>query len=48
LGRRDRRVCLSINMPPKTPVVDVELKRCEDLRYKEAKLELLLMHKVKM
>ena len=32
----------------KMPLVDVEPKRGEDLRWREAKLELLLMHKVKM
>jgi hypothetical protein len=31
-GRRDPRVCLGIGRPPKTPLVDVESKRCEDLR----------------
>jgi hypothetical protein len=31
-GRRDRRVCLGIGRPPKTPIVDVEPKRGEDLR----------------
>jgi hypothetical protein len=31
-GRRDRRVCLGIDRPPKTPLVDVEPKRSEDLR----------------
>jgi hypothetical protein len=31
-GRRDPRVCLGIGMPPKTPLVDVEPKRGEDLR----------------
>jgi hypothetical protein len=31
-GRRDRRVCLAVGRPPKTPLVDVEPKRGEDLR----------------
>jgi hypothetical protein len=31
-GRRDCRVCLGIGRPPKTPLVDVEPKRGEDLR----------------
>jgi hypothetical protein len=31
-GRRDPRVCLSVGRPPKTPLVDVEPKRGEDLR----------------
>jgi hypothetical protein len=31
-GRRDRRACLSVGIPPKTPLVDVEPKRGEDLR----------------
>jgi hypothetical protein len=31
-GRRDRRVCLGIGRPPKTPLVDVEPKSGEDLR----------------
>jgi hypothetical protein len=31
-GRRDHRVCLGIGRPPKTPLVDVEPKRGEDLR----------------
>jgi hypothetical protein len=31
-GRRDPRVCLSIDRPPKTPLVDIESKRGEDLR----------------
>jgi hypothetical protein len=31
-GRRDHRVCLGIGRPPKTSLVDVELKRGEDLR----------------
>jgi hypothetical protein len=31
-GRRDRRVCLGVGRPPKTPLVDVEPKRGEDLR----------------
>jgi hypothetical protein len=30
--RRDPRVCLGVGMPPKTPLVDVEPKRGEDLR----------------
>jgi hypothetical protein len=37
-GRRDTRVCLGVGRPPKTPLVDVELKRGEDLRSKKAKL----------
>ena len=32
LGRRDPRVCLGVGRPPKTPLVDVEPKRGEDLR----------------
>jgi hypothetical protein len=31
-GKRDRRVCLEVDRPPKTPLVVVELKRGEDLR----------------
>jgi hypothetical protein len=31
-GRRDPRVCLGIDRPPKMPLVDVEPKRSEDLR----------------
>jgi hypothetical protein len=31
-GRRDPRVCLGVGRPPKTPLVDVEPKRGEDLR----------------
>jgi hypothetical protein len=31
-GRRDPRVCLGVDRPPKTPLVDVEPKRGEDLR----------------
>jgi hypothetical protein len=31
-GRRDPRVCLSVGKPPKTPLVDIEPKRCEDSR----------------
>ena len=31
-GRRDPRVCLDIGRPPNTPLVDLELKRGEDLR----------------
>jgi hypothetical protein len=31
-GRRGSRVCLGINRPPKTPLVDVEPKRDEDSR----------------
>jgi hypothetical protein len=46
-GRRDPRVCLGIGKPPKMPLVDVEPKRDGDLRYREAKLELLLMYKEK-
>jgi hypothetical protein len=34
------RVCLGIGRPPKTPLVDVEAKRGEDLRLREAKLGL--------
>jgi hypothetical protein len=40
-------VCLGVGRPPKTSLVDVEPKRGEDLRYRGAKLELLLIHKVK-
>jgi hypothetical protein len=29
-GRRDPRVCLGIDRPSKTPLNDVEPKRCED------------------
>jgi hypothetical protein len=43
-GRRDSRVCLSFGKPSKTPLVDVEPKRDEDLRYREAKLGLNLMY----
>jgi hypothetical protein len=32
LGRRDPRVCLGIDRPPKMPLVDVEPKRGEDSR----------------
>jgi hypothetical protein len=39
-GRRDTRVCLGVGRPPKTPLVDVELKRAEDFRSKKAKLGL--------
>jgi hypothetical protein len=45
---RDPRVCLGIDKPPKTPLVDIEPKRGEESKKREAKLELLLMHKVKM
>jgi hypothetical protein len=31
-GRRDPRVCFGVGMPTKTPLVDVELKRGEDLK----------------
>jgi hypothetical protein len=31
-GRRDPRLCLGIGRPPKTPLIDVEPKRGEDLR----------------
>jgi hypothetical protein len=31
-GRRDCRVCLGVGRPPKTPLVDVEPKRGQDLR----------------
>jgi hypothetical protein len=31
-GRRDPRVCLGVGRPPKTPLVDVEPKRDENLR----------------
>jgi hypothetical protein len=31
-GRRDPRVCLGVGRPPKTPLVDVEPKKGEDLR----------------
>jgi hypothetical protein len=30
-GRRDSRVCLGVGRPPKTPLIDVEPKRGEDL-----------------
>jgi hypothetical protein len=46
-GRRDPRVCLGVDRPPKAPLVDVEPKRCEDSRWRKPKLGLLLMHKVK-
>jgi hypothetical protein len=46
-GRRDIRLCLGIGRPPNTTLIDVEPKRSEDLRYIRAKLELLLMYKVK-
>jgi hypothetical protein len=39
-GSRDPRVCLGVGRPPKTPLVDVEPKRGEDLRQREAKLML--------
>lgn len=45
--RRDPKVYLGVDRPPKMPLVDVELKRSEDLTQREAKLELLIMHKVK-
>jgi hypothetical protein len=38
--RRDRRMCLGVGRPHKTPLVDVEPKRDEDLREREAKLGL--------
>jgi hypothetical protein len=47
-GRRDPRVCLGVSRPHKTSLVNVESKRGEDLRQRETKLELLLMHKVKI
>jgi hypothetical protein len=31
-GRRDTMVCLGVCMPSKTPLVDVEPKRCEGSR----------------
>jgi hypothetical protein len=31
-GRRDYKVCLGVDRPPKTPLVDVEPKRGGDLR----------------
>jgi hypothetical protein len=31
-GRRDHRVCFGVDRPSKTSLVDVERKRCEDLR----------------
>jgi hypothetical protein len=40
--------CLGVGRPHKTPLVDTEPKRGEDLRYKKAKLGLLLMHKIKI
>jgi hypothetical protein len=40
-------VYLSVSRPPKIHLVDVEPKRGEDSRYRKAKLELLLIHKVK-
>jgi hypothetical protein len=46
-ARRDLRVCLGVGRPPKTYLVEVETKRCEDSRWRKAKLGLLLMHKVK-
>ena len=30
-GRRDPRACLGVDRPPKTPLIDVETKRGEDL-----------------
>jgi hypothetical protein len=39
-GRRDPQVCLGSCRPPKTPLVDVEQKRGENLRQREAKLML--------
>jgi hypothetical protein len=38
--RRDPRVCLGVGKPPKTPLVDIEPKRGENLRLREAKLRL--------
>jgi hypothetical protein len=46
-GRRDPSVCLSLDRPSKTPLVDVETKRGEDSRWRKAKLGLLLIHNVK-
>jgi hypothetical protein len=31
-GRRDPRVCFDVGRPPKTPLFDIEPKRCKDLR----------------
>jgi hypothetical protein len=31
-GRRDSRVCLGIDRPPKTPLIDIEPETGEDLR----------------
>jgi hypothetical protein len=31
-GRRDHMVCIGVGRPSKTSLVDVELKRAEDLR----------------
>jgi hypothetical protein len=40
-GRRDYRVCLGVDRPPKTSLVDVEPKRGEEReREREAKLGL--------
>jgi hypothetical protein len=44
---RDPRVCLSVDMPPKMPLVDVEPNSVEVSRWKKAKLGLLLIHQVK-
>jgi hypothetical protein len=41
-------VCFGVGRPPKTPLIDIEPKIGEDLRQREAKLELFLIHKVKM
>jgi hypothetical protein len=46
-GRRDSRVCLNIGKSPKTSLVDVELKRDEDSRYRKSKLKVLLIYKIK-
>jgi hypothetical protein len=38
--RRDPKVYLGVDRPPKTPLVDVKPKRSEDLTQREAKLGL--------
>jgi hypothetical protein len=40
-------MCLDVGRPLKMSLVDVEPKRCEDSRYRKAKLGLLLIYKVK-
>jgi hypothetical protein len=44
---RDPRVCLSVDRPPKTPLVNIEPNSVEVSRWRKAKLGLLLMHQVK-